>query len=289
MHSEEQRAKWRAANKKYREAHPDRVRKQRKNQQYKRSTNEVYRQQAQERTKRWRKDNPNRYIEQQHKNVLACYGLTIDDYEEILRFQGGVCAICGHPAKGKKLVVDHDHKCCATARTCGRCTRGLVHSSCNVALGNFGDDITVLKKAIEYVTTGGFMSKYSEIKTQLKDKECIIDALKEKGFKPQSHENAVALTGYEGDRRSDKAEIIIPRSQVGHASNDIGFKRQDDGTYKAIISQYDGGRYNQKWLDEISQSYAEKKTSKIARNKGLTLSKKHILPNGNIKLIYVKA
>jgi hypothetical protein len=39
------------------------------------------------------------------------YGITLDDYNRILAQQNGVCAICGHAPKTRRLGVDHDHRC----------------------------------------------------------------------------------------------------------------------------------------------------------------------------------
>lgn len=43
--------------------------------------------------------------------VGKTYGLAPGEYEQLLAFQGGTCAIPGCPAKGKarRLAVDHDH------------------------------------------------------------------------------------------------------------------------------------------------------------------------------------
>jgi hypothetical protein len=38
------------------------------------------------------------------------YGLSIDEYDLLLRSQGNGCAICGGKSGGKNLAVDHDHK-----------------------------------------------------------------------------------------------------------------------------------------------------------------------------------
>lgn len=80
------------------------------------------------------------------------YGMTIDEYNKLLRQQNGVCAICDMPEtrtrKGKLswLCVDHSH---ITGRV-----RGLLCSSCNTAIGKLKVDnlgIINLQKAIEYI------------------------------------------------------------------------------------------------------------------------------------------
>lgn len=38
------------------------------------------------------------------------YGITRGQYEELLRFQGGVCYICLRAPRTKRLAVDHDHQ-----------------------------------------------------------------------------------------------------------------------------------------------------------------------------------
>jgi hypothetical protein len=77
------------------------------------------------------------------------YGLTVDDYNKMLKAQGGVCAICsGPPApfgphKLMRLAVDHCH-------TTGR-IRGLLCPRCNQALGLMRDNPVFLLKATEYL------------------------------------------------------------------------------------------------------------------------------------------
>lgn len=72
------------------------------------------------------------------------YGITLDDYNDLLSRQGGVCAICQMAALGrKKLSVDHCH---ATGRV-----RGLLCQKCNVSIGMVGDDAGLLRRAIEYL------------------------------------------------------------------------------------------------------------------------------------------
>ena len=71
------------------------------------------------------------------------YKMTLEQYQEKLKEQGGGCAICGsmdaQTSRGKipelGFAVDHDHSCCNKEYTCGKCTRGLLCVPCNTRLG----------------------------------------------------------------------------------------------------------------------------------------------------------
>lgn len=74
------------------------------------------------------------------------YGITLDEYEEMMRDQGGLCAICGGVGRTDRdspLDVDHNHE---TGDV-----RALLCVNCNHGLGKFKDDIERLEKAIAYL------------------------------------------------------------------------------------------------------------------------------------------
>lgn len=76
-------------------------------------------------------------------NLLRLYNLTIEQYRQMLDDQDGRCAICRCLPDTKALHVDHDHRCCPTGRSCGRCIRALLCGRCNTAVGwieKFGQD-----------------------------------------------------------------------------------------------------------------------------------------------------
>lgn len=76
------------------------------------------------------------------------YGLTDAQWEELLSKFDGLCWICQvEPA----THVDHDHACCPAATTCGSCVRGALCNGCNSGLGFFRDNVTTIRKAIEYL------------------------------------------------------------------------------------------------------------------------------------------
>jgi hypothetical protein len=101
------------------------------------------------------------------------------------------------------------------------------------------------------------MSHFTVIRTQIVEVRALVKALEDVGFKNvEVHELAQHLYGYQGDVRAQTAEVIIRRKNIGPASNDIGFKRQKDGTFDAIISEYDRSRYTKDWLNHLTQRYA---------------------------------
>ena len=109
------------------------------------------------------------------------------------------------------------------------------------------------------------MSHYNSVKTAIRDQDLLVSSLQALGFKPQVHEVAQSLEGFQGDKRTQTAEIIIPRRQVGGASNDIGFKRQEDGSFAAIISDYDRHRYGDKWLAKLKTEYGVARVTRLAK------------------------
>lgn len=88
------------------------------------------------------------YLKDKHRRYK--YGLTDLQFQSLLNSQGGVCAVCSLPITGR-LSVDHDHKCCPGSKTCGECVRGILHHTCNAALGSFYDSPEVLRKAAVYL------------------------------------------------------------------------------------------------------------------------------------------
>lgn len=94
-------------------------------------------------TKAWRDGNKDKVLNKRYKER---YGITLDEYNQMLINQDKKCLICGvdeSNARDKKLVVDHNH---ATGAI-----RGLLCHSCNCGLGYFKDKEDLLNKAINYL------------------------------------------------------------------------------------------------------------------------------------------
>jgi hypothetical protein len=71
------------------------------------------------------------------------YGLTEEEYKDMILSQNNVCAICNKPSD-KTLHIDHNH---ITGEV-----RGLLCSKCNSAIGLFKEDLVALNRAIEYLS-----------------------------------------------------------------------------------------------------------------------------------------
>lgn len=150
----------------WRAAHPEKV------SAYKFSRRQHDRQYKREYMRRWRAANPERvrayrreyfpqwyerrkardpsYLAHQRENLkrsvlnrtLAKYGLTPERYEALVA-RG--CAVCGGPPNGRgRYHFDHD-------KQIGR-FRGLLCSKCNMGLGQFQEDVKLLKRAADYLT-----------------------------------------------------------------------------------------------------------------------------------------
>ena len=97
---------------------------------------------------KWRAANPDA---DRRKYLLRKFNITLEEYNELLAKQNGVCAICFNSetvvrrSKTNKemLAVDHCH---STGKI-----RGLLCFKCNTALGAFGDTLEDLQRAVNYL------------------------------------------------------------------------------------------------------------------------------------------
>jgi hypothetical protein len=118
------------------------------------------------------------------------------------------------------------------------------------------------------------VSKFLECQTIISDRKFLIAALQELGYRVEFHPEAAPLFGYEGLERPERAHVIIRRSQLSPASNDIGFARTSDGRFVALLSEYDQAiGYDRKWLGKVQQIYKEKADDRHCAGEGIHFSR----------------
>lgn len=97
------------------------------------------------------------------------------------------------------------------------------------------------------------------------DRRLLLAALADLGYSEVEEEEALPLYGYQGDRRSETAELVIRRRHLGVASNDLGFARTPQG-YMPIVSDFDqrtlqGGQF----LVKLRTAYSEQVVAEVTR------------------------
>ena len=89
------------------------------------------------------------YNSDKNSKLKKAYGITLDQYNEMLSKQDGKCMIClsdnngFYNKKPKAFAVDHCH-------TTGK-IRGLLCGDCNTGIGLLKDNIDLLNNAIKYL------------------------------------------------------------------------------------------------------------------------------------------
>ena len=87
-----------------------------------------------------------------HKNrdklAATKYGLTLEQYQQLVQDTNGICPICG-----VDLVFDsrcHGRACLDHDHSNGQ-IRGIICNRCNMLLGKAQDSVTILANAIKYL------------------------------------------------------------------------------------------------------------------------------------------
>lgn len=89
---------------------------------------------------------PNKMFEDRRDGIIRRqYGITLAEYDQMLRDQDYKCAICGNEdeVEGRRLAIDHCHDS-------GK-VRGLLCGKCNRGLGLFYDNKDLLTNAMAYL------------------------------------------------------------------------------------------------------------------------------------------
>lgn len=93
----------------------------------------------------WREniENYNRF------SIASRYGISKLELDKMYEDQDSKCMACGDFYE--VLHLDHDHSCCPTGGSCGKCIRGLLCKYCNSVLGFVNDEVSRLNKLIHYL------------------------------------------------------------------------------------------------------------------------------------------
>lgn len=126
------------------------------------------------------------------------------------------------------------------------------------------------------------MSHISEMKTVLRDPECIIQALVDQGFKREEIETHNTPVDIEG---GGKGNIVVRMAAIQRLLGkspytEMGFAVQPDGTYGML---YDEWHFKKEWGATLTQRYNRAFDLKKAKAGGWIVSETR-LDSGAIKL-----
>jgi len=96
----------------------------------------------------WARNNKHKcHIRERKCRIKRQFGITVEQYDEMLKNQDNKCAICLINQKNypRRFAVDHDH---ITKKV-----RGLLCTQCNSILGYARDSIETLERAKIYLIT----------------------------------------------------------------------------------------------------------------------------------------
>lgn len=80
------------------------------------------------------------YSRRKEGDFFRKYGITVQQFEDHVTAIGGCCEICGEE---KRLIPDHCHD---TGKF-----RGALCQGCNVGIGNLGDTVSSVRRALGYL------------------------------------------------------------------------------------------------------------------------------------------
>ena len=96
--------------------------------------------QYRERERQWR--NGSGWRSYRNSYLKYRFGITLEQYEQLLIEQEGLCAICRREPS-RNFAVDH---CPKTGKI-----RGLLCYSCNISIGHLGHNVATLLAAVRYL------------------------------------------------------------------------------------------------------------------------------------------
>ena len=122
------------------------------------------------------------------------------------------------------------------------------------------------------------MSHFTTIKTQMTEKEPLLQALKDMGYLPQ--DGGVEVRGYLGNRTH--VEIKVPTKNPEY---DIGF-RKVGSTYQCVADWYGLREIDQgKFFQQLTQRYAYHAARAKLEAQGFTLASEEVHEDGRIHLV----
>jgi len=127
------------------------------------------------------------------------------------------------------------------------------------------------------------MSHFSTVKTELRDRESLLAALRDLGQEPSSGEQPVR--GYRG--QTVTADLCCPQSEGG----DIGFRWNSAEQRYELVTDLDLWKQSvpvERFLAQLTQRYALQSILRSSAEEGYQVAEQRQQADGSIKLVVTR-
>lgn len=135
------------------------------------------------------------------------------------------------------------------------------------------------------------MSKYVSYSTEFKDEQLLIQALAALGYTAEYHAEGVTTKNDYGEQ-NQTVQIIVRQEELKrvkkNAPADLGFKKNSQGVYTAVINDYDRIHNKQEFINQVNEQYAIAGAKRTARRLGLRFVKSE-KKKGVTRMVYLPA
>ena len=124
------------------------------------------------------------------------------------------------------------------------------------------------------------MSHFSTVKTELRDRESLLAALRDLGQEPSSGEQPVR--GYRG--QTVTADLCCPQSEGG----DIGFRWNSAEQHYELVTDLDLWKQSvpvERFLAQLTQRYALQSILRSSAEEGYQVAEQREQADGSIELV----
>ena len=127
------------------------------------------------------------------------------------------------------------------------------------------------------------MSHFSTVKTELRDRESLMAALRDLGQEPSTGEQPVR--GYRG--QTVTADLCCPQSQGG----DIGFRWNSAEQHYELVTDLDLWKQSvpvERFLAQLTQRYALQSILRSSAEEGYQVAEQRQQADGSIELVVTR-
>ena len=127
------------------------------------------------------------------------------------------------------------------------------------------------------------MSHFSTVKTELRDRESLLAALRDLGQEPSTGEQSVR--GYRG--QTVMADLCCPQSEGG----DIGFRWNSAEQHYELVTDLDLWKQSvpvERFLAQLTQRYALQSILRSSAEEGYQVAEQRQQADGSIELVVTR-